>query len=159
MQQQSNQPTPCPTGQTSNGAVSSVHAPFAPLPNSLSGGEIVGTVGALNDLGGAGATAVSEIGGSATGVAGTVARGSPVVAGVISGGVLLHGVASGNSQQEFDGTYGLVTLGVAIFQPYIGLGMAIGKVLGDAAAPNDNDPNILEEAALAAPTTQCPATK
>ena len=75
---------------------------------------------------------------------------APFVAAPISGAFLAHGLASGDSQQTFDGGYGLLTLGIGMFAPPVGLGMALGKVVGDATGienPNQNDPNILDEAA------------
>ena len=151
------QTTPCSTNTTA-----SVSAPQNPTPGSLKGAVVFSTVGSLNDLGAAGATAVSETGGDLTGLAGDAARGAPLIAAPIAAGTLAHGYATGNQQQEFDGGFGLTTLIVGAFLPPVGLGMALGKVAGDAAGLEDtehNDPNILEEAALAPPPAQCPAQK
>lgn len=150
----------CPTGQTSTRPTSSVGPILAPLPRSLSGTDVLNTVGGLNDLADTGATLITAAGKTATGVAGTGSRVAPYVAAPLSGLTLGKGLQSGNSQQIFDGSYGLTTtLLVAPLAPEVALGMALGKLLGDLVTPSHNDPNILEEAALAAPQQTCPAGK
>ena len=107
---------------------------------------MLATTGSLNDFVDTAATVTKAVGAGGE----ALESAAPFVAAPISGAFLAHGLASGDSQQTFDGGYGLLTLGIGMFAPPVGLGMALGKVVGDATGienPNQNDPNILDEAA------------
>lgn len=142
-------------GQGSNGSSSIVGPVLVLVPGTLSGSDALGTLSGLNDLADTGATLIKAAGKNATGIPGTVSTLAPLVAAPISGLTLDEGVQSGDQQKMFDGGYGVVTLIVSTFAPEVAAGMALGKVLGDFATPNDNDPNILERAALAPPAQKC----
>ena len=114
-------------------------------------------MGGLNDLGTALTAALSEAGKNATGVAGAAARVSPLVTVPISGYLVGNGLATGNTDETFNGSFGFATLLVTVFDPIAGAAMGVTKVVNDVAA--DNAPNVLEEAALAPPTATCSGKK
>jgi hypothetical protein len=129
---------------------------MAPPPTShISGADIVGTVGVFTDTGGSIATLLDETGSSVTGLAGDVAKGAPFVAAPISGVALLHGIQTGNSQQTFNGTYGLTALAVGVAIPPMGIGMALAKVIDDISEPDEPPSSIFDLAASLPPASSC----
>ena len=102
----------------------------------------------MNDVIGMTATATKAVGAGGE----FVADAAPYVAAPISVGFLANGIRTRNSDQILNGSYGLLTLGVAAFvSAPVAVGMALGKLGFDAAGlgdPDQYDPNILEEAAL-----------
>lgn len=129
--------------------------PTNPCPSSaVTGADVLGTLGALNDTGTAVGTVLSETGADVTGAAGGFLRAAPYAAAAFSGVTLLHGYYSGNSEQKFSGYYGIATL-LASAIPVAGTGIAIGMALAKIVSDTSSSPDVFEMAATLPPSSGC----